>query len=169
VRQVLGEGEADIMLSRPRSAGGSGDQVMTPIKHTAALPLGFTAEFRWDNGRLEGSAGEFVRQPREKVSHWVRRWLVMTHEEQDRSNEYNSLQDHRARVLAALKVAKSGGIPGGQLCPTPLGDCSRLQAIRARYEAALSNAMNQYRERIAATPVDDAAWEEEIRSRGQCL
>ena len=43
-----------------------------------------------------------------------------------------------------------------------------LDAIMARYEAAVREAEAKWCERVAATPIDDAAWEQELEWRRKC-
>jgi hypothetical protein len=110
-------------------------------------------------------AGPLARQSNERRRDWGQRWLAMTDVEQKLANEVESFRDKRELINRVIKTMRNNGVPWwqfGRAAPPP-----PLDAIIARYEAAVQAGDEKWKAEVAARPVDDAAWASELEHRGR--
>jgi hypothetical protein len=108
--------------------------------------------------------GPLAQQPGETDRTYTRRWLQMSGPDRERVSAAHPHQDCRRAVNLAVKSLRLGEVP-----PHWRVHSERVRAVLApiqgRYEAAQAVAVETKRQEIAATPIDDAAWEAELRRR----
>ena len=68
-------------------------------------------------------------------------------------------------VRNLLEALREGVVPRSWLFGRKVPLPPPLDAIMARYEAADRKAEARWHEKVAATPIDDAAWERELEGR----
>jgi hypothetical protein len=86
----------------------------------------------------------------------------MTEAERDLMKPIGLCQQHRQEINKALKDLRKGHIPwDGWRTP----QLPELETIQARRRVAVDAARDELRRKIEATPIDDEAWEAELRWR----
>jgi hypothetical protein len=109
--------------------------------------------------------GPLAQQPGERNRDYTSRYLAMSDEEQELVGETSNPQWWRREVNKVIEQLRDGSVPWRLTCigistlPAP------LDAIIARYEAAVQAGNEKYVAEVAARPIDDAAWAEELRHR----
>ena len=116
-------------------------------------------------------AGKLLQQPGETSYEYITRWLEMPKAAQDLAIQPDHLRRDRAAIHFTIREL---GDRDGRLHwrvhnvvvmePSPSPTLCR---IWSRYEDALDDANKAFAEQIAQTPIDDAAWEEELERRAE--
>ena len=163
-RQTLYLDETDgIVVSADASRYGTPEELATAIRELEVA----IRHARRLLTQTRRAAGALWRQPGETATAYVTRWLAMTEAEQARTAEPIDRGQRRdlREALAALQRGElpsewSTGLPRlhGLNLPT-------LARLLAKREAARDAAIEAVRRQRAATPVDDAAWAEELARR----
>ena len=90
------------------------------------------------------------------------RWRDASERDQELINAVQDIQTRRRELNCALKLLREDRIPRsldeGFLLPA-------VAFFKARYDEAYEKAHQQREREILATPIDDAAWEEELAFR----
>jgi hypothetical protein len=111
--------------------------------------------------RAPGSLGQ---QPGETLRAYEKRFSNMTREEKEQV--INRDRDaYLPEINSVLKQLRSGAVPWRWFamgCATPPVP---LDAIMTRYQKACKEADARWHAEVAQTPIDDAAWERELRWR----
>jgi hypothetical protein len=112
------------------------------------------------------SLGPLGRQRGESRRAYNRRFSNMSREERDEVVGAGSSGPDIHELRDVLKQVRDDLVPWrwvfGSEAPPPLG------AVIARYRAAEEAADARWHDEVAATPVDDAAWERELKRRQEC-
>ena len=123
---------------------------------------------RRDHGRrmqaARERAGSLAQQHGETLRQFDKRYLAMSDAERELAGEASHFQSMRRdinEIIATLQ--NNAAVPW----PLPHGDYQPplLLEIAARYEAASKAADERYIAEVAARPVDDAAWQQELERR----
>jgi hypothetical protein len=139
----------------------------TPQEIAAAV-VGLKELYRTEGRKLKEAkrlAGPLAPQPRERIRDHYARYVAMTEHEKELSRTVGNIQDVRHESNKVLRCITKGYLPLHIDC------CFRkeiepvLATIKARYDAAKKTAEVVRLRQIEATPIDDAAWEEELRRR----
>jgi hypothetical protein len=120
--------------------------------------------------QIKSALGPLAQQPRESVFVYWRRARRVTGENGDRIMDAEKRRRDRQTINDVQRALERGEVPSHTsnycfLCgiPSPL-----LTALRERYHAALSAAIDAYRAaHVARTPIDDAAWQQELERRAR--
>jgi hypothetical protein len=78
---------------------------------------------------------------------------------------YNDFQWRRKCISAGLKLIAQGTMPW--LREHYHGAEDLVQELQARYEAARMAEIGKWEQEVAQTPIDDAAWDAELKRRAQ--
>jgi hypothetical protein len=108
-------------------------------------------------------AGPLAQQPGETGRDYCGRVLAMADAEQQIAHEVGLHREVRRVINKTLRTMGEGYLPSGGWIPEETR--APLATIKARYDAALKAAEEVRPREIEATPIDDAAWEEELRRR----
>jgi hypothetical protein len=115
-------------------------------------------------------AGNLMQQPGETSRDYIQRWFKMTNEAQDLASQPALLRRDRKDINFVIRelyeVRLNWRIHRLVLvepAPSPM-----LCQIWSRYDDACREANQTWAEQIAQTPIDDAAWEEELKWRADC-
>jgi hypothetical protein len=106
-------------------------------------------------------AGPLARQRGEGSGPYIKRYLAMSEAEQDIAGEPDVLRVKRREVNEVLKQLREDWVPWRWAMSSP----PPLDAIMARYEAAVRAGDEKWIAEVAAAPIDDAAWAEELERR----
>jgi hypothetical protein len=108
-----------------------------------------------------------LRQKGESNAAAYQRFCAMGKAEQERVNEVDCLQEQRRDINRLIKeIIDEGIVPWRWVYA--IDGLPQLAAVMARYDAARGLADEAWHREVAATPVDDAAWEEELQWRRKC-
>jgi hypothetical protein len=150
----------------PNPASGRLSDYATP-EETAALVVALKAEWRTQDERMREAKiriGPLARRPGETSAAYERRCLAMTKTDQERVDQVEGLRLEQHTINIVLDEVARNVIPwrdaGCLVVRVPL-----FAAILASYEAACIVADEAWHREVAATPVDDAAWEQELERR----
>jgi hypothetical protein len=114
--------------------------------------------------KLKGSP--LHRQPDEKQSAFLHRFCAMSKADMDVACEPDMLRAYRRNIKMALAMLREDCVADLWACD--VGDARAIIApFIERYKAAFAAARNEWNREMAQTPVDDAAWEKELRRRKQ--
>ena len=112
--------------------------------------------------KAKAAAGPLARQPGETRGAYRRRWCnEMTEAEQNISSEPERLRDARQRIKILANPA------GHEWLYEQAIDHPLLKEFQARWRQAYDEAMQAWLDERAKTPVDDEAWEAELRRRAR--
>ena len=114
--------------------------------------------------KLKGSP--LYRRPDEDALAFLRRLHAMSNADMDVACEPDMLKDYRRDIKKALAMLRKDGVANLQ-CSLDVGEAARviIAPFIERYDAAFRAAREVWEKEKARTPVDDAAWEEELRWR----
>ena len=150
----------------PNPASGRLSDYATP-EDTAALVVALKAEWRAQDERMreaKNRIGPLARRPGETSAAYERRCMAMTKADQERVDQVEGLRLEQHTINIVLDEIARDVVPwrdaGCLVAKVPL-----LATIIARYEAACEVASEVWHREVAATPVDDAAWEQELERR----
>jgi hypothetical protein len=105
-----------------------------------------------------------IRQPGETNRHHTRRWCAMTESERGMLDEkVTEHEDNRQQINLALKQIGEGRLPDYRIIVKCV--LAPFATLMARYKAAYDAAWVVREQEILATPIDDEAWEQELRHR----
>jgi hypothetical protein len=120
-------------------------------------------------------AGPLCKQPVETRIQWSNRWFSMTDEEQNIAYTVMEPQANRREINQAIKHIRDGKwlywIAHSELpswMPKDSEAAKVFQPILDRYKAAHEAGMEKRTQEILATPIDDQAWEAELKKRARC-
>jgi hypothetical protein len=106
-----------------------------------------------------------IKQSGEGLRQYRDRWLAMNKSDQEIAQTAICIQDQRREINEVIKELRKGRVPwrlNGTGISTPPPP---LDAIIARHDAATDAEIEKWKARIAAKPIDDAAWEHELEYR----
>ena len=147
------------------------DDYFTP-QQKADLIAAFKALYVEEGRKLakaKAAPGAFVHNPGETEGQFTMRWLQLplSDDEKLKAIDWQVHQQHRKGINKALKLIAEGEMPFGPRCDLPPKAKHLLEAAWEKYEAADKAAHAEAEEKIRNTPIDDAAWEEELRYRAE--
>lgn len=134
---------------------------MEPAKIDALL---IRLKARWSELGKQGRAirkqhPQCFRQKGETKGSFFSRWLQLP-----KDQAIDDFSETRRQVLRAIKILKDGGIPiyayDGGLLP-------ELEVLNGRRQSAYDAEESRIEAEVAATPIDDAAWAEELARRAE--
>ena len=121
-------------------------------------------------GRALGSRVKPLQQQRgEGQKAWYQRFKQMSSEDRETFDAAATLQTERSTINDVLEQINNDGIPKRVRHASYVpGLANPLVApFVARYDAAAQAAEEQWKQECLQTPIDDAAWEEELQQRKQ--
>jgi hypothetical protein len=112
--------------------------------------------------KAKKAAGPLAQQPGETPIAYVQRYYTMSEAEQDLSQQ---VEDFRRERKVINKVIR--GLRDDELISEAhnLDRSATLTALKERWRVLWKQRHDEYVEMIANTPIDDAAWEEELQRR----
>jgi hypothetical protein len=113
----------------------------------------------------KAAAGSLAQQPHETALAFVQRYLTMDEASQDLAMAPENLCHERKKINKAIRELRDGELPSGWRLVS--SSSPALGKIWDRWEAAAHAANNAWVEQVANTPIDDAAWEEELERRAE--
>ncbi len=114
--------------------------------------------------RAKRQAGALCRQPGEGKRVYTQRWLAMPEAEQALALAVLDVQDDRRQLNQVARELRAGVLSwrgrAGLVASLPA-----FTLLIERWDAALAKALDAARQRVEATPIDDAAWQRELHRR----
>jgi hypothetical protein len=109
------------------------------------------------------AAGSLAKQPTETEIAYIQRYLTMTEAEQDLSQRPEDFRRERKLINEVIRKLRDGELcwraqKVSSVSPT-------LSTILDRRHAEGKRIFNEWAERVANTPIDDAAWEQQLEWR----
>jgi hypothetical protein len=117
-----------------------------------------------DLARAKQEAGVLCQRNDETKTQYLGRYFAMTEPEKERAEQVACIEDRRRGINRAIKMLRADEIPGPQRTDQG-GNEPPLASLLANFDAAHSEAYRQRERQIEATPIDDAAWEQELERR----
>jgi hypothetical protein len=108
------------------------------------------------------AAGPLNRQPGETKTAHIRRYYNMSESERGSLVPVHTHEERRQDINEAIKALRNDNLPNHRSWD---GVEAITAPIQGRWDAAHAAAYDAKRKEIEATPIDDAAWEEELRRR----
>jgi hypothetical protein len=130
------------------------------------------ARWKWCGREMKAAkeaAGLLVQQPGETQTAWVQRYLAtMSKEEQDLASRPEDLRRERKRINHVLRQLRDGDDLDWQ-SRTLTQDTSlpMLNRILEHWGVLWQQAYDTRQQEIANTPIDDEAWEDELKRRAE--
>ena len=97
--------------------------------------------------------------------YYIYRYYKCSEEERKLVDAVLTYQDRRKRINQTIKFLREGQYHYYISWVLERDDCPPLAIIKARYDAAHAAAELKVRQRVEATPIDDAAWAKELERR----
>jgi hypothetical protein len=158
-RTVYADMENPRPATRRLSAYATAEEIVAAIDAAKA--------FRRDCLRAQRAAnralGPLGRQKGESARAYDKRIMTMTKDERDIAWESLPSWDQE-KINGVLKELQNGVVPWRWIS----NKLPALDLIINRYEVAAKQADAAWHKEVAATPIDDAAWELELERRRQC-
>jgi hypothetical protein len=136
------------------------DAYASPEEITAAIAI-LEQEWKTEGIKLRQAnrtVGPLAQQSGETPSEHLKRYLAMSEQEQKLCGIASDHRWRRKEIREAIKELQSNTVPRNF-------QHEAISVIQTRLEAARLAAEEKRTAEILATPIDDAAWEEELRWR----
>jgi hypothetical protein len=148
------------LISTCLSDYASADEVAAAIAALRKLWCAYGRQMQEAKREAERSIGVTLNR-----DYYIYRYYKSSEEERKLVNAVLICQDQRKRINQVIKFLREGQYHYYINWVLERTDCPSRAIIKERYDAAWTAAELKVRQRVAVTPIDDAAWEKELQQR----